>query len=316
MPKRIFFLFVTLFFSFSAWSDDSSIGYANGALIFTKDNFISLDDESLLISSSKINIFYTFYNHSNHAITKTIAFPFPGRPYDGKVPTAQKPCFDKYIEKRPSKECPFLDFKGKINGKEVTNYTIKYVAINSKGHDITALLIKNEIPLSSYFVTGVLDYDGSGGAGEIDRNPALKAKLKKLKIIPNWTTQILLSWQETFPAKSKLTVEESYTPSVSHALMATSVSCLLSNEFSPSLSPSGNSLLETEAVQYILKTGANWKGGLIGKFHLEIIPTPFQAVALCYPSPMRAEQGKFIGDFKNFLPAKDLNVSFIKKINN
>ena len=220
------------------------------------------------------------------------------------------------MEKKPSKACPFLDFKGKINGKDVKDYAIKYIATNAKGEDITDLLIKNQIPLSSYFVTGVLDYDGTGGGGEIDRNPALKAKLKKLKILPNWTTQILLTWQETFPPKSKLTVEESYTPSVSHALMATRVPCLHSNEFNPNHSPSGNLLLETETVQYILKTGANWKGGVIGKFHLEIIPTSTQAVGLCYPSPMRAEQGKYIGDFKNFLPANDLNVSFVKKTNN
>jgi hypothetical protein len=163
-----------LFFYSLAQADDSTAGYVNGSLMFTKSQDISLQDESLIIRSSKINISYIFYNHTDHAMTTMVAFPFPAKSYDGSIPTGQRPCFDQYVEKNPNKDCPFLDFAVSINGVQVKDYQIHYKAFDKKGRDITKLLADNHIPLSGYFVSGVKDYDGTYSGGEIEKNAVLK----------------------------------------------------------------------------------------------------------------------------------------------
>lgn len=135
-------LILTCGFYSTAQAGDGTIGYANGSLIFTKDNHIGLEQHSLTISSSKITISQTFYNHADHAIIKTVAFPFPAKPYNGSIPTGERPCFDQYVEKTPSQDCPFLDIIVTVNGKRVTDYKIDYLAIDKNGRDITAILKK------------------------------------------------------------------------------------------------------------------------------------------------------------------------------
>lgn len=315
--KNITLLILTCCVYTAAQADDSTIGYVDGSLVFTKDNDIGLEQESLAISSSKISISYTFYNHSDHTITKTVAFPFPAKPYNGSTPTGERPCFDKYVEKTPNKDCPFLDFTATVNGKKVTNYTVHYLATDKNGRDITKTLNKNKIPLSSYFVTGVKDYDGTYGGGEMDKDPVLKAKLKKLNITPDWSTQILLSWQETFPPKTKVIVNESYTPSTSKALLS---HCDKKYCFKPypamryekACHSSSNSIEDVKTVQYVLKTGANWKNGVIGHLHLEFIPSSTEIVGFCHSDAMQYKNGKYVGDFKNYVPINDLIVSFLQ----
>lgn len=316
-PKIILFIF-TFFFYVFAKADDTTIGYFDGSLVFTQDNDISMDYESLSISSSKINILYSFYNHSDHPIKKTVAFPFPAKPYNGSIPTQAKPCFDKYVEKKPSKECPFLDFVAKINGEAVKKYEVHYIATDQNGHDITKLLTENNIPLSGYYVSGRRDYDGTYTGGEIDKNSTLKEKLKKLNISPNWSTQILLSWEEIFPPKSKVTVEESYTPSIGISLAIgcdEKKYCIHKNDvsfFQQKCHASDHPIGYIKTIQYVLTTGSHWKDKTIKNFHLEIVPSKSEIVGFCYPDPMRREGNKYVGDFLNFIPEKDLTISFLQ----
>lgn len=313
-----------MFFSFHslALADDTTIGFANGSLFFKKDKDISLEKETLIISTSKINISYTYYNHSKHALTKTVAFPFPGKSYNGSIPTGQRPCFDKYVEKKPNSTCPFLDFLSKTNGITNTHYEIKYIAYDKSGKNITNILKKNKIPISSYFVNGIRDYDGTYTGGEVEKNKLLKDKLKKLKIENNWTTQVLMTWQEVFPPQSEVTVEESYTPSVGTALGNL---CSHENKFCLQEAQNENlkknceeqkndskKISEIQTIEYVLKTGGNWKGGKIGHLHLEYVPNKSQNLGFCYPENMKFADGKYVGDFDNFIPSQDLKVTFIK----
>lgn len=162
-----------------------------------------------------------------------------------------------------------------------------------------------------------MDYDGTYGNGEIDKDPALKAKLNKLHITPDWSTQILMSWQEAFPPKTKVVIKESYTPSTSKALIS---QCDNKYCFKPypkqlfqhACHESRNSIVDVKTVQYSLKSGANWNNGIIGHLHLELIPSKNEIVGFCSPSAMQYKDGKYIGDYDNYASTNDLTVSFLQ----
>jgi len=76
-------------------------------------------------------------------------------------------------------------------------------------------------------------------------------------------------------------------------------------------------------ASYVLKTGGNWKGGRIGRAHIEVVPNAL--VKLCKdlegpeadylkPKPKgmkvlgKGAKRRFVWDLKNFLPEEDLDV--------
>lgn len=334
-------LFLFLPFSLKANDTAATIG-AGGIINYEKSNDISMDYEVLKISTQKINITYDFTNHSSNDITTKVAFPLPPSPLvigdTSNVFTSWDDLYQAYtfldeakksinkLDYAPStllekvKGNPFTDFTRTVNGTE-GSYRFVAHAIDPSGKDITNFLIKNNIPLSSAYLGGLME------EGAIHNNPALKEKLSKLGLINEqghvlWQLQISYIWDEIFPANKTIRINHSYTPRVGYHwvsgknpeslnditfthrdyiagkmeqkkladfCIADSDKTKILEMFDKDNAIHNNAYIanddvityRTREVRYILSTGANWKGP-IKKFRLEIIPpTPTSIVSSC-----------------------------------
>jgi hypothetical protein len=226
----------------------------------------------------------------------------------------------------------FVNFERTVNG-EVYGYEYRNQALLPDNKDITELLRRHNIPLSIQYLRGFMD------AGKLDTDRALKNKIQKLGLLdkkgePRWRTQTTYFWTQYFEPKQETLVTHTYRPSPGyHWLEAKSPKDLrdVTFQFRGAPSPSFkdycvpsemesallNFLQTKEAsraieMQYILKTGANWKGP-IKKFRLEITPPEGTAHTLfCWKGPIQTlEDGRIVSEINYFKPDQDLRILFV-----
>jgi hypothetical protein len=217
----------------NAYSNDTTATVAAGGIQYKKSPDISMDEEVLKISLDKIDISYRFFNHSNHVINETIAFPLPrvknwtGFPSWDEDYIAHKFISDNPIDKDSQhminsdsiynsnlktwiENAPFINFTRMVNN-ETYGYHYRIQAFDPSGNDITATLYKNNIPLSVPYLMGYEE------AGELEHNQALKEKLKTLQLLdkknnPIWTTQTTYFWNQQFAPNKEIISGHSYKP--------------------------------------------------------------------------------------------------------
>lgn len=132
------------------------------------------------------------------------------------------------------------------------------------------------------------------------------------------TVNITHHWQQTFPAKQTIFVQHAYKPGVGGA-----VDFGMHDEkdgrfcIEPDLQQwidqqyKNGKHLSTSIVQYILTTGANWKGP-IGHFRLTIKKAnPEEKLSLCGTGLKKTDDLTFVMDKTNFTPEKDLNILYL-----
>lgn len=125
-------------------------------------------------------------------------------------------------------------------------------------------------------------------------------------------------WQQTFPAKQTIFVEHTYKPGTGGA-----VDFGMQDEkdgrfcIEPDLQQWIDKVykegkhLSTSIVQYILTTGANWKGP-IGHFRLTVKKAnPEEKLSFCATGLQKIDNLTFVMDKTNFTPDKDLNILYL-----
>ncbi|WP_085784524.1 DUF4424 family protein [Candidatus Nucleicultrix amoebiphila] len=346
--------------SYPARANDTSATVAGGGIHFKKSADISMDKEVLKISVDKIDIRYVFFNHADKEVHELIAFPLPLSPYGNAEDNWRvHPSWDEdYMARKLLDENPgsaldqhpsncnlkcwldnaaFINFERTVNGEKY-GYNYRTQAFDPNGKDITNLLIKHKIPLSSAYLIGYME------EGALHQNKALQEKLKKLHLLdgkgnPLWKTQTTYFWQQYFKPQSETVVTHSYKPQAGyHWLTGKDIKtfddikiesrdldekswrnyCVRPDDqaqilsYFKALRPDDSQVVRAMEVQYILSTGANWNGP-IKDFTLEITPpTPDTIVAFCWPGAVeKSEMGTVIARAENFTPDKDLKVLFI-----
>ena len=235
-----------------------------------------------------------------------------------------------------------IDFSVLVNAKEI-RFKRHMRAIDSNGHDIMETLRKYRIPISSAYLRGFCEQP------PMDLLPGLKETLKDLRLLdskdrPDWYLQTTYTWDQEFQGNKTTAVEHSYTPSVgmyfidledfndrkninvrsAHPITPLNLdNCTIDfsqldtflknwkkkNEEKNKDESNSKVLYE---IQYVLKTGANWKGPIA---NFELIITPENADDLVilegkYPIK-RSKNGDYVIQLKNFTPQHNLRICMI-----
>lgn len=134
-------------------------------------------------------------------------------------------------------------------------------------------------------------------------------------------------WMQAFPAGKTLAVTHEYTPALGGESMLwfqdeerkikTSKYCIEPDfaKWIDKASQAGNGAgLYPHYVDYILTTGANWKGP-IGEFRLTLEKeTAEDKISLCATGLKKTDARTFVLEKTNFTPDKDLHVMFVHQM--
>lgn len=335
-------------------ANDTSATVAAGGITYKISDDISMDEEILKLSLEKVDVSYRFFNHQNHEIEETIAFPLPPIPYGApKFRDDYYPTWDEefmvrqYLDENPKNMgdevfnstlkqklnfATFINFERTVNGVPHShNYQTR--AITSDGRDVTAQLKQNHIPLSFMYLRGFM------GEGKLSHSPKLRKKIQKLGLLskkgePLWRTETTYFWTERFAPKQETLVTHTYKPHPGYHWMTAKdpksiddIKLYIRGAETPRWSEfcvNDKDAADLVALmqkggpyrvydfQYILKTGANWKGS-IKKFRLEITP-PLHTVKtlFCWKGAKQVvKDGEIVSEMENFNPDQNLRILFV-----
>lgn len=212
-------------------ANDTTATVAGGVITYTLTDEISMDREVLQIGEDSISVDYTFTNHAQKDVEVDVAFPLPPSPITLFDTWRVWPSWDdtyhayRFVEDigaGQNKKEWTVPLPQAVSGNAFTNFTrtvdgvaygssVHVKAIDSKGRDITHLLTKHKIPLSSLYVGGHMEEPA------LARDPALKKTLSRLGLLsvkgaPLWQTFMTYYWRQTFPANKSLHVTHAYRP--------------------------------------------------------------------------------------------------------
>ncbi|BBW20462.1 DUF4424 family protein [Enterobacter kobei] len=296
-------------------ANDSAVGETNGSIEFLKQNEISMAKERLLIASDRINVDYVFINHSAQDITVPVAFPMPAISKDAGQ------------DHSPG----IANFKISVDGKPV-NSTSRWRVMRTNENfeeveDVTAKVLQSgwTIPQLIELLVNDSPFENNDEQG-------------KPRLPPEWlndgyphiAVQQYFIWQQRFPAGKEIMIRHSYTPSFSGGVPQ-NLTGILGDEYGDEcLTPAtrkalkqldagikernedGSANIGWGILSYILKTGANWKDGVIGDFTLRIHKSQENEVVVpCFSYPLK-QIDPLTMEFKqkNFKPDNNLDIHF------
>lgn len=242
------------------------------------------------------------------------------------------------------KESEIIDFTVFVNGKSI-RFECHRRALDQKGNDITTKLKNYRIPLSSAYLRGFIEKP------PMLLLPGLKETLRHLNLLdknelPNWFLHTTYAWEQEYLGKQTTIVEHSYTPSTGlywidlsafndlknlkehsdldrHPPLNLEKSTVDKDHFKKFMKNWAlqykdkiSKLKLLREIQYVLKTGANWKGPIA---NFELVITPENAndlVIIEGEHPMRRHKKKGICTvrFRNFHPKENLRIWIIPAV--
>ncbi|MBY0416227.1 MAG: DUF4424 domain-containing protein [Bdellovibrionales bacterium] len=275
MTKKVtLFSFFFCFLQCSmALSNDTLATIETSGLVFKKSRQISMETEDLFISLDNIRVDYTFKNAGLRPVTSLVTFPLP----DLELQTPHSINLEKNL-KNP------LSFELKVNG--------------------LSLPVKPDVKIND------------------------RTQIMKLNYF----------WSQTFPARKSIRVEHNYLTGAGSGFpeQAQEIYCF-DQSFKDSLKSLEADLLKkyqasvrdqkmygtfenhykvwlhyhTRRVDYILKTGANWKGP-IKNFKLTVDKGRAEnLISFCWDGPRDLSNTQITAIKTDFKPAKDLRILIV-----
>ncbi len=319
--------------SASASANDSTAELATGGLIFVRNDNVEMRSEELTISMEQVTVRYRFFNKSDRDVTVLVAFPMPEIRISGMDDNISVPTEDPVN---------ILGFTTAVNGKPVKTEVEQRVF--ALGIDRTQLLRSLNVPLAPHLraTNEALDRVPQDrwdeliriGLAEIEEFDAGKGMERHLGA--RWALQTTYYWQQTFPAKTEITVEHRYLPSVG-ASVQTSVGepdamkepwygdyqrkyCpdkalldAVARARKAAKSEFGSPFSE-HRIEYILRTGANWAGP-IADFRLVVDKGDADSlVSFCGEGVKRVGPTRFEMRATDFVPQRDLSILILKRL--
>lgn len=308
-------------------ANDSSAAIAMGGLELIKNDQVRMVSEVLRIAPRLVEVNYVFENTGNTDITTLVAFPLPNLelgdiarpPPDFAFPrSANLVGFQVWIDGRELK--PDVEVRSFVGSHEITT------DLKRLGADPVDPALDDPRILDALRRLNLID-DGLGVPVAV------------------WTTKVNFHWTQTFPAGRQIAVRHLYhpvhgfyyyRPQPDYPITRPSSNdqklggqwCfdqtfnaaemrLLDRQYEAAAKDKGKSRSDGfdvfyENVQYVLKTGANWKGP-IGHFELQIDKGGADLVSTC-PIPglrlQRASYG-FNAVANNYTTLSDLDILFV-----
>ncbi len=299
-------------------ANDSQAALDIGGLTLQQSANISLDYEDLFISADEVRITYRFTNHGKRDVNTLVAFPLPPQ---------SDPEYNRDFDD--------LAFRTTVDGKPVTLTAVDVATVN--GRNVETLLKKY-----GWDRDLVNDPESHRFFDELPKATADAAVrdglLKRIEdgVTPVWAVQRNITRQQRFPAGKTVTVTHRYKPMIggsvggglnrevrlgrdgtaaSYAKEYCTDAAFLS-AFDRTLaekqrsSPDAMGYSETW-INYVLKSGANWKGP-IKDFRLVVDKgAPDKLVSFCMDGVRKISPTQFEVRKKNFEPTRDLSILVI-----
>lgn len=306
-------LILLLLLTGAAHANDSMGTVSTSGIKYLKNPHIDMQSEDLHISEKQIRVHYKFKNTTAQDITETVLFPLP------IVPAVTV--------------SDFADTKGLVdsfriyvNGKPVrpqAHVRAYFERRNGSLVDVTADLKKCGLSDQELMHPWTKKQDGEKIDSKIGacRSAKVQSMLpKQPDELPDWSSQIIYSWKQTFKAGSVTEIKHQYTPLVGGSFLP-SLKAKDSKAFIDEYCMDENFLKNFKTVEggskvyhylgYVLTTGANWAKP-IGKFTLTIDREPNTVISLCWDKSLRkVGPNRFQAVKENFLPKKDLDIIFV-----
>lgn len=317
--KKIFILTALFIFSaiFSpaAHANDATATIGIGGIKIEQTNQITMESEALFISAKEVKVDYKFKNTSTQDITTLVAFPMP------TLFVEELMVVDANVNR--SSPINFINFKVQVDSSPVAYKTEVKALVNNK--DVTKELQNYKIPLSPF--------DKNLHSALKNLPLEIRKKLKAENIInglvyktiyPNWKLKITFYWQQTFPAGKILSVSHQYQPVAGLTFWsAQSISyyrtpyCIdTGTERALKKKTAATQNLFVQNIQYVLKTGANWKGP-IKDFKLTVDKGNIDnIISLCATGVKKIGPTTFTMNYKNFVPKEDIKILIVGKNSN
>ena len=307
-----------------ALANDSTAELGAGGLVYVTTEAIAMTSEDLFISMDEVRVRYTFENKSDRDVTTLVAFPMPD--IKGSLDFMEAVPVDDPVN--------FLGFRTTVDGKPVEAKVQQRAS--ALGIDQTEFLTGLGIPLAPQLDATRAALDAlpqDQWQGLIDRGIAIPDEFDAGKgwekhLAPNWMLSTAFYWEQVFPAGKTVIVEHSYHPSVG-TTAGTSVTqpqfgtsdwdkqykdrfCIedsfIKGARKAAAGRAEDDYLMEFRIEYILKTAANWAGG-IDRFHVTIDKgKPGNLVSFCGTGVKKTGPTTFEMSAENFYPERDLDI--------
>lgn len=315
-----------------AFANDTAVQLTTGGLEFVSHGEIAMESEDLYISRDQIRVTYVFRNDSAEDIDLLVAFPMPDIVPDHFSPTA--------FPTGPADN--LFEFETTFNSEPI-NATLHEYAY-AAGVDRTDLVRELNLPIvsmSDEAIAAVDALDEETTAQLLHLGMAIPdmydvGEGMKTHHWPNWTYRATYTWEATFPAGERVTVEHRYKPSVGGT---TGVSFLSEpyEDYDPAADykrkyctddafvdavrktlknpdESWSAPFMENWISYILTTGGNWSGGGIEKFRL-VIDKGDEAnlLSFCGSNVKKIGPTTFEMVEENFWPERELDILILER---
>ena len=307
----------------SVRADDSTAALGAGGVTLTRSADIRMADERLAISPKSVTIRFVFVNESDHAIDALVAFPMPDIDTGEYSESALGATTDDPVN--------FMGFKVTADGAPVA-VTVEQRAF-VKDRDVTEAVRAAGLPINPINQAGLAKLAALSPAQRTALAAAGAADIEDpTDIHPLWTVRTRVYWRQHFPAHAQVTLDQSYQPVTGQSLFGASelaaetgdaayythnfcldagARAVLSQRIAAAKAadPRGGGYLSAFITDYVLKTGANWKGP-IGHFHLILDKlSPTNLASLCWTGALtRTGPTTFEFDANDFSPTQDIRM--------
>lgn len=317
--QKLFASMAFLLCAHSAFANDSTGWVSTGGVQYFKNTDIRMVSEDLYISEDKIRVGYEFHNDTDHDVTETVLFPLPAsniQDYDSDFADI---------------EALHQSFKIWVNGKTIQpskHLRALWNETSQKSVDITHALINdcglNEAQiLEPYRSMEEVEQDKQTTQMCIQKLVSQGLIQKPTEDNEMWDTQMVYSWQQTFPAYASTFVKHEYQPLVGGSVAGImrgdaygigdemqKTYCFDKTFWQKMSATKGVHYPAYTALGYILTTGANWAKP-IEKFHLTIDKPKGTLMSLCWDASLKKiSDTRFEAVKAHFTPKRDIEIIF------
>jgi Domain of unknown function (DUF4424) len=330
-----------VFATASAQANDSSSAIGLGGLELRQNDVISLDSEDLFLSREKVTVKYHFTNRTAKDVETLVSFPLPAIPGgiegylgDQDFPDWPNLAFETKVDGKPVK----LDVITRIeaNGRDVSgrlkalNWPLRYWGHGSEQERDDANLIGQlarlkDAEIDAFVAEGLLRWNGAHRGEKV--------------LGPNWNAVTYINRTQIFPAGKTIVVEHSYKPviggsvggmlmkqyrkenadylkgyCVEKAFLKGFDAAMTAQEKAAKASgeEGGGGMFVEYWLDYVLKSGANWKGP-IKDFRLVVDKGKTgNLVSFCMDGVKKIGPTQFEVRKVNYEPSKDLNILIVE----
>jgi len=304
---RIAICTICILLPLSALADDSGAEITPPGLLLKETTSITIEQQELHISKSKVEAASLFRNNSERALVTEATFPIPEY---------------SFAMERTGGDPAFTNFLLEINGRPVP--VAAHVQALARGKDVTQLLQRRDISIED-FEEAEDSFDQLLAKIGKEKERFLAEGIIDEEGMPLWSVRKSYYWGLSLPAGGTVTVKYSYTPVTGFrfldmdeepdpAVLAAICADKGTEQWLKKALPTGG-LVMADSLGYPLKSGNPFKEP-IKKFLLRIDRDPAEHLSVCYDRTFTLRSAeRFESYILDYTPTRDLKVFWLKLLN-